>query len=99
MLLPVLQSGLGNPGIALGPVGAIAGEQAHTVVLPNYQHPIIPVVLYFVDPVRLRRDLLARISWQRASWPCTPARQPPFSRPRVGLSFGLQYLTPRIAAS
>jgi hypothetical protein len=58
MLLPVLQSGLGNPGIALGPVGAIAGEQAHTVVLPDDQHPIA-VVLYFLDPVRPRRDLLA----------------------------------------
>src|SRR5262249_29685225 len=55
---PVLQRGLGDPGIPLGPIGAVAREQAHALILPDDQHPVA-IVLYLVDPVRPRRDLLA----------------------------------------
>jgi len=50
-LLPVLQRRLGNPGIALCPVGAVAREEAHALVLPDNQHPVA-IMLNFVNPVR-----------------------------------------------
>jgi hypothetical protein len=49
---------LRDPGIAFAPVGAVAGKQPHAIVLPNDKHPV-PIVLYFMDPVRSRGYLLA----------------------------------------
>src|SRR3954447_5026442 len=58
MLLAVFQRGLGDPWIAPGPFGAVAGEQPHANVLPDDQQPVA-VMLYFVDAIRPVRDLLA----------------------------------------
>ena len=58
MLLAVLERGLGDPGIAARPVGAVARQQPHALVLPDDKHPIA-VVLDFVEPVRSGRNLLA----------------------------------------
>ena len=50
-LLPVLQCGLSNPGMPPGPVGAVAREEAHAVVLPDKKQPVA-VVLHLMNPVR-----------------------------------------------
>src|SRR5215813_3644393 len=47
---------LDDPGEAPGPIGAVLGEQAHALVLPDDQHL---VALNFVEPVRSGRNLLA----------------------------------------
>ena len=51
MLLPVLQRGLDNPRIALGPVVAVAGDQAHAIAGALDPQPIA-VILDFVEPIR-----------------------------------------------
>lgn len=48
--LAVLQRGLDDPRVALGPIRTVAREEAHPLVLPNDQHSVA-VVLYLVDPV------------------------------------------------
>ncbi|MGY3239981.1 hypothetical protein ACVMAJ_006871 [Bradyrhizobium sp. USDA 4448] len=58
MLLPVLQRSLGDPRMALGPVGAVAREEAQALVLPDNQHPVA-IMLYFMNPVRPVGHLLA----------------------------------------
>jgi hypothetical protein len=49
VLLPVLQSILGDQGISPGPVTAVAGQQAHAFVLTYDQHPVAVV---FHTPAR-----------------------------------------------
>lgn len=56
MLLPVLQCRIGNPQIASVQSLSIAREEVHALVLSDDKHPIA-VVLYFMNPVRPRRDL------------------------------------------
>ena len=52
MPLSVLQRGVDDPRIALGPVIAIAGDQAHAVAIA-LDAQAVAVIFYFVKPVPL----------------------------------------------
>jgi hypothetical protein len=53
--LPDLASGLHDPGIAAGPVIAVASEQTHAITVPLYAEAVA-IVFYFVQPVGAVRD-------------------------------------------
>jgi hypothetical protein len=58
LLHPGFQRGLDNPGITLGPIVAVAGDQPDTVAVAFDAQPVA-VILDFVDPIRCVRNLAA----------------------------------------
>src|SRR5215468_2257866 len=55
LLMAVLQRRFDNPRIAVGPVVAAAGDQAHAIPLALYAEAMA-VVPYFMQPDRMIRD-------------------------------------------
>ena len=55
-VLRLQQRGFRNEGIAVGPIVAVAGEQTHAFALA-LDDQAIPVMFYFVQPVRAGRNL------------------------------------------
>ena len=58
LLLPVLQRGLDNPGISLGPVVAATGDQPNTIGIA-LEAEAVAVILDLVEPLWCGRDMLA----------------------------------------
>ena len=51
LLLSILECGFHDPRIAIGPVVAIAGDQAHTIAVALHAKPVT-VIFDLVEPVR-----------------------------------------------
>lgn len=66
LLLPVLQRGLDNPGIALDRVVAVAGDQLDTVAVA-LDAKSITIIFYFVDPIRSGGTLVPRVGMQKSN--------------------------------
>lgn len=55
LLLAVLERGLDDPVISVGPVVAVPGDQAHPVAVA-LKAQAVAVVFYFVEPIRAGGD-------------------------------------------
>jgi hypothetical protein len=63
LLHPVLQRGLDDPRVTLGPIVAIPSYQPHPVAVAMNEQPI-SIISQLVNPIRTRRTLVARVGMQ-----------------------------------